>query len=99
MINSSSLLIGLLCLGGALGILYFGGLWLTLRKLPKARKPLALFGWSYILRLGAVLGVFHLILQRTRPDQIFPMLLVCFLGFLLSRTFLISRIRPKDHPL
>lgn len=99
MISQSSLLIGLLCLGGALGLLYFGGLWLTLRNLPKARKPLTLFGWSYILRLGAVLGVFHLILQRTHTEQIFPVLLICFLGFLLSRTFLISQIRPKDQPL
>lgn len=89
-----TLLIGLGCL---LGCLYFGGLWLTLRKLPRAPKPMLLIWGSYCLRLGFVLGIFHLILQRSDQDQLLMLLLASFFGFLLSRNWLISCIRPQDR--
>lgn len=97
MIRSSPLFLSVLVLGCILGLLYFGGLWLTVRQLNRAPRPLFLFWVSYLLRLGTVLGVFHLILQWAGQDQLLSLLLVSFLGFLLSRTLLISRILPRDR--
>jgi len=38
--------------GGVLGILYFGGLYLTLRFTPKVRHPILLVVGSYFCRLA-----------------------------------------------
>ncbi|MCM1984938.1 ATP synthase subunit I [Lyngbya confervoides] len=84
--------------GGLLGLLYFGGLWWTVREIHRAKRPFLRVAVSYLLRLGAVLGGFHLILQRAESPQILPLLLLSFVGFLGSRTLLIQALRPRDRP-
>jgi F1F0 ATPase subunit 2 len=49
--------------GVLLGILFFGGLWLTVRRLPTTRHPLGLTLSSLILRMGIVLGGFILVID------------------------------------
>lgn len=51
-INIYSLLYLLVGLG--LGLLYFGGLWLTIKNMNQARSPIVLTLGSFILRTGAV---------------------------------------------
>ncbi len=97
MLNNPPLLIITLGAGLILGLFYFGGLWLTVRRLDQTQRPIVSFWVSYGLRLGTVLGVFHLILQWARSDQLLVILLVCFLGFLMARTLFISRILPRDQ--
>lgn len=67
-------------LGMGLGILYFGGLWLTLRKIPAVRRPAGLMAASLCLRMALVLVAFYLI-AGDGPEG----LVSCLLGFLLAR--------------
>lgn len=86
-----------LILGSSLGLLYFGGLWITILRFNRTTQPILLMWSSLLLRLGTVLGVFHLILQDGVSDHLLPPLLLTFLGFLGARNFLITSIisQPK----
>lgn len=55
-------LIGLL-LGGVLGLAFFGGLWYTVRNLPRARHPAVLALVSFVARLALAVGGFYLVLR------------------------------------
>jgi F1F0 ATPase subunit 2 len=79
--------LGLALLGGlALGLLHFGGLWLTVRYLHTVRQP-----WLYIIgstvgRLAITLVGFYLIMSSGWAH-----LLACVGGFLGGRFFLMQR--------
>jgi len=51
-INIYSLLYLLIGLG--LGLIYFGGLWLTIKNMNQSRSPIVLTLGSFVLRTGAV---------------------------------------------
>ncbi len=70
--------------GMGLGIFYFGGLWLTVRRLPTARRPAFLSLLSFFGRLGVVLFGFYLVMGSH-----WERLLVCLLGFLGVRVILV----------
>lgn len=69
-----------LVVGGLLGAAYFGGLYLTTRRLPRSSSPHLLMLGSFVLRLAVVLGVFYLL----TPWGATAMLLALG-GFLLAR--------------
>lgn len=66
--------------GAVLGGFYFGGLWCTVRRLPRARHPAALMLGSYLLRLGVLLAAVLLVAGRGWIS-----LAACLLGLVLSR--------------
>ncbi len=70
--------------GMGLGIFYFGGLWLTVRRLPTARRPAFLSLLSFFGRLGVVLFGFYLVMGSH-----WERLLVCLFGFLAIRIILV----------
>jgi F1F0 ATPase subunit 2 len=73
--------------GGALGTLYFGGLWLTVRRLPGAAHPGMLVLGSFVLRATLVAAGFGLLLAGQ------PLRLVAVLaGFLAARVLLVRRV-------
>ena len=73
-------------LGGmATGMLYFGGLWATLRALPRSRQPRLLFWASWVARLALCLAAFRLALVPG-PAHLFS----AMAGFLAARTLLLS---------
>lgn len=75
--------------GAALGALYFGGLWLTLRRVETARRPAALVAGSYLARLGvAALGFGWLASRGIGPVA------AGLLAFVAVRTFLIGKLGP-----
>ena len=78
------LLVPALGAGIGLGIFYFGGLWLTVRRLPTARWPAFLSLLSFFGRLGVVLFGFYLVMGGP-----WERLLVCLLGFLGVRIILV----------
>ena len=47
-----------------LGVFYFGGLWLTVRKLPVSRNPKTLWIASFMLRLIVLLSGLWLVLRQ-----------------------------------
>lgn len=80
-------LVGLV-LGLAVGGLYFGALWLTLREVPRARHPGTLVLASYLLRLvGAGMGFYGVLRLGGAAGVV-----AALLGFLLARQLLLRRI-------
>lgn len=66
--------------GAALGLLFFGGLWWTVRRAAASPRPALWFGPSLLLRMAGVVGGFYLVGagQWTR-------LAACLAGFVLAR--------------
>jgi len=66
--------------GALLGAGYFAGLWLTVCRMPKARSPYRLYGFSLLLRLVLLLAGFYLLALRGAA-----VLLAGGLGFMMAR--------------
>jgi F1F0 ATPase subunit 2 len=79
--------------GIAVGLFYFGGLWLTVQRLPQTRHPAVLSLVSLFIRLGLTLAVFYLVMAGR-----WERLLACLAGFLLMRLVLLRRWRPTPQP-
>jgi F1F0 ATPase subunit 2 len=75
--------------GLALGGWYFGGLWMTVRRLTKASAPALLALGSFWLRLAVSMMGFYVVMNGQ-----WERLLVCFVGFLGMRSILIHHWRP-----
>lgn len=87
MINALHFLLAL-ALGTILGLFYFGGLWLTVKQLPKTRHPIRLVLGSLLGRLGMTIACFALVM-----DGHWERLLVCLLAFLAVRNWMVRRSR------
>ena len=70
--------------GVALGVLYFGGLWMSVRTLPRMNRPALLMLVSLAARMAVVLAGFYLVMQGR-----WERLIVCLLGFLVARAIMI----------
>lgn len=66
--------------GGALGALFFGGLWWTVHKGVTAKRPELWFLGSLLLRMGITLAGFYVI-----ADGRWQRLLSCLVGFTVAR--------------
>lgn len=86
----NSMLVGALS-GMALGMLYFGGLWLTVRRIPCATHPGKLLLISFIIRLGLTLTGLWLALQI--GVMAFGIALAAFFAV---RHFMIRRLGPAS---
>ena len=82
MAELTPILVALLA-GFGLGVLFFGGLWLTVRALPKSRYPAALMLGSLWGRTALVVAGFVVVINRRWQNA-----LVCLLGFLIARLVL-----------
>jgi F1F0 ATPase subunit 2 len=75
-----------LACGVALGIIYFGGLWLTLQRLASTDRPAILALGSFLVRSGVCIFGFYLISGNGLEG------LACGLaGFILVKVALIHR--------
>ena len=72
--------------GLALGAVFFGGLWWTVRKGVASRHAAAWFLGSLIVRSGIVLAGFYV-----AAGDDWERLMACLLGFTLAR-FLVTRL-------
>lgn len=79
--------------GIVLGVLFFGGLWLTVRQGLNSKKPYLLFIASLILRMAVVVIGFYYVGANNWQRMI-----ACLLGFLIAR-MLITFITKKDKQL
>ena len=77
--------------GIAVGLMYFGGLWLTVRALPRARRPAQVAMVSLALRMSAILMFFYVLAQWFHTWEV-PV--AAAVGLLLARTFLILLLGP-----
>lgn len=69
-----------LMLGLGLGVFFYAGLWLTVKRLPGASYPALLVAGSFWLRTIVVLAVFVFVVQRRWQDA-----LVVFAGLMAGR--------------
>ena len=71
----------LACIAGvAIGVLFFGGLWWTLRRTLWSKVPALWFLGSLLVRMAIALTGFYFVSNRH-----WERLLACLLGFLLAR--------------
>jgi F1F0 ATPase subunit 2 len=89
---------GVLFIAGLiLGSLYFGGLWLTLNRLPRWRHPFLALGLSLLVRLTILLGGGAWLLQSSAISPLQTILLLSA-GVWLSRMVLIVRLLATMPP-
>jgi len=72
--------------GILLGVIFFGGLWWTVRKGIGAKNPALWFLGSMLLRMAIVLAGFYFVGREN-----WPRLVVCFVGFIIAR-FIVMRL-------
>jgi F1F0 ATPase subunit 2 len=79
--------------GGALGAIFFGGLWWTVRKGVSSKQPALWFFGSLLLRMSIALTGFYFV-SGGHWDR----LLACLLGFVIAR-FIVTRLTgpPVEH--
>jgi F1F0 ATPase subunit 2 len=80
--------VGLLA-GGTLGVIFFGGLWWTVRHGASSPTPARWFLGSLILRTAIVLSGFYVV-GAGQPLR----LGLCMLGFLLARAIVLRATQP-----
>ncbi|MBE0428852.1 MAG: ATP synthase subunit I [Thermoleophilia bacterium] len=88
--NTSVVIILSLAAGAGLGGAYFGGLWLTLRRLPGSPHPGTLVFGSYLGRLGICLAGLYLAAAAGGWQG----LLAFLAGVMAARCLLVQRCRP-----
>jgi len=72
--------------GGVLGVVFFGGLWWTVRKSLSAAKPALWVLGSLLLRMGATMAGFYVV-----SGGDWQRLLSCLVGFVMARQ-LVTRL-------
>ncbi len=82
--------------GIVLGLLYFGGLWITVNKLPTTSNPLQLTLFSFIGRLGICLVFLYLIIVEGKAYA--PLNALAFLvTFFWVRNSMVWRLQPRPY--
>lgn len=79
-------LTGALVAGGGIGLFFFGGLWLTLKRIPASRNPHLLLMGSFFARLGVVLAAFYALVPWG-----WEAMAVAMAGMLIARHLLVKR--------
>lgn len=75
--------------GIGLGVIFFGGLWWTLRRGLASPRPLLWLGTSLLLRSGIVLFGFYAVGHGQ-----WQRMMACLLGFILVRLIALRLARP-----
>jgi F1F0 ATPase subunit 2 len=77
--------------GLALGMLFFGGLWLTTKKVITSKMPGILFSASFLIRAAiTITGFYYISLGHWQR------LLVCVLGYIVAR-FAVMHLTKRLH--
>jgi F1F0 ATPase subunit 2 len=82
--------------GLALGAIFFGGLWFTVRKGVSSQRPALWFFFSLMLRMSVALAGFYFVCGGR-----WERLLACLLGFVVARLVItrLSKLSGDDQPL
>lgn len=77
--------------GLALGIVFFGGLWLTVRKAMSSNRPAIWFIASLLIRSALVIGGLYF-----ATGQQWQRILISLAGFILSRVLVLYVTKRHD---
>lgn len=80
--------------GLALGFFFFGTLWMTVRRIPRAKRPQLFLLLSFWLRMGMVVLGFYLVMHGS-----WRRLLACVAGFMIMRRIMVKRLGPEREYL
>lgn len=75
--------------GLALGAVFFGGLWWTVRRAAASPRPALWFGASLLARMALAAGGFYL-----AGGAQWPRLAACLAGFVAARIVVLRLARP-----
>ena len=78
--------------GAALGAIFFGGLWWTIRKACASERPALWFFGSLVLRMGIALAGFYFV-----SGGEWKRLVLCLLGFIVARLAVIWLTRTPNE--
>ncbi len=78
-----------LCTGALIGIMNFGGLWVTVRRLPLSRRPARLSTASFVVRMATTTA---LIAAATGGKPI--LITSCLAGYFIVRQVFVRRLAP-----
>ncbi len=78
--------------GVLLGMMYFGGLWWTVRKGISSNRPALWFLGSLLLRMSLTLAGFYFI-----SGNHWERLLACLIGFVIARLVVTRLTRPSGE--
>lgn len=88
---SDTLIWGLSATAGlGLGVVFFGGLWWTVRRGITSPRPALLFFSSLLLRMSITLAGFYWV-----ADGHWQRMLACLLGFVIARLILMRVLGPS----
>jgi F1F0 ATPase subunit 2 len=90
--NETLTTILVLTAGGALGAIFFGGLWWTIRKGVASKQPALWFMGSLLFRMAISLAGFYFV-GRGHWQR----LVVCLLGFVMTRVVVTLLTRPPGE--
>ena len=79
--------------GLGLGVIFFGGLWWTVRKGMFTKSPALWFLASLLLRMGIVLAGFYFVGRGN-----WQRLISCLLGFIIARFIVMRLTRTPIEP-
>lgn len=86
--------IALACVAGAgLGVIFFGGLWWTVRKVVSSRQPALWLLGSLFARTGVVLAGLYLVSSGD-----WRRLAACLVGFVAARIVVTRFVQLSDAP-
>ena len=91
--NEIFILILYLASGVGLGIFYFGGLWLTLKKLPYTQQPVLLTLGSFFGRTAVCLFIFYLVVRVSHLEG----LVLSLAGFIIMKFMLVRSLSPAKN--
>jgi F1F0 ATPase subunit 2 len=91
--NETLRLIPAMVAGVVLGVMFFGGLWWTVRRGFSSKQPGLWFFASLLLRMSIALAGFYFV-----SGGHWQRLLVCLLGFLLARLVVMRLTGPPVEP-
>jgi F1F0 ATPase subunit 2 len=77
--------------GMALGTVFFGGLWLTVKKTLSAKHPAVWYFGSLLVRVGITLAGFYYVASGSWVDM-----LICLLGFIISRFVILNATKKTE---
>ena len=78
--------------GLLLGVMFFGGLWWTVRKGFSSKRPALWFFGSLLLRMSIALAGFYFV-----SGGHWERLLLCLLGFVVARLVVMWLTRPSGE--
>jgi F1F0 ATPase subunit 2 len=76
--------------GLLLGLVFFWGLWVTVKRLGRGRSAALWMLGGFALRFGVLLAGFYLLARHAGWQHVVS----AALGFTLSRAFVVNRLRP-----